>query len=402
MVSTAMAHRLRSTSLAFVVVTFAAWFCVLAYCDVVRPEPYGYAATFRGGRLVITSMDANRESPAVRAGLHPGDVLLATNGRRINDRNDWAVIEATLGFGVPLRLTIQRGSDVLERALVLARARWPFWATAPGVVLLTTLTVQFVGLILGAAIVARRRTDPVALLGAWALLTVGAYVIAFPYRFTAVWRELPAPLSGLLWLPFACGQAAAAVLGTFFVSFPRRTIRSPLLWVALWTPMAIALIAPVHDVWLLVYRAADAVQPTIQQVPFGLTAGYLLTGLGMLVWNYCHLTDANERRRVRIVVIGAAASLAPGLSVIALGALRSKSAVTASIFTSPLMIAGTLTLLVFPVSLTYAILRHRVFDIRLMVRQGLIRFGGHLSKGGYDVHSDARHSQEPAIAPAIR
>jgi hypothetical protein len=33
---------------------------------------------------------------------------------------------------------------------------------------------------------------------------------------------------------------------------------------------------------------------------------------------------------------------------------------------------------------------------------GLIRFGGHLPKGGYDVQTDGRAPQEPASAPAIR
>ena len=33
---------------------------------------------------------------------------------------------------------------------------------------------------------------------------------------------------------------------------------------------------------------------------------------------------------------------------------------------------------------------------------GLIRFGGHLPKGGYDVQTDGRAPHEPTSAPAIR
>src|SRR6185436_9500792 len=33
---------------------------------------------------------------------------------------------------------------------------------------------------------------------------------------------------------------------------------------------------------------------------------------------------------------------------------------------------------------------------------GLIRFGGHLPKGGYDVQTDCRIPQKPAAAPTIR
>jgi hypothetical protein len=32
----------------------------------------------------------------------------------------------------------------------------------------------------------------------------------------------------------------------------------------------------------------------------------------------------------------------------------------------------------------------------------LIRFGGHLPKGGYDVHTDGRDLHEPASTPAVR
>ena len=35
------------------------------------------------------------------------------------------------------------------------------------------------------------------------------------------------------------------------------------------------------------------------------------------------------------------------------------------------------------------------------IHVGLIRFGGHLPKGGYDVPTDGTHLQEPAHAPAV-
>ena len=40
--------------------------------------------------------------------------------------------------------------------------------------------------------------------------------------------------------------------------------------------------------------------------------------------------------------------------------------------------------------------------LALACRVRLIRFRGHLLKGGYDVHTDGRHSEEePAPAPAV-
>src|SRR5262245_12763731 len=43
-----------------------------------------------------------------------------------------------------------------------------------------------------------------------------------------------------------------------------------------------------------------------------------------------------------------------------------------------------------------------VDDSRISVPSlGLIRFGGHLPKGGYDVQTDGRHDEEPASPPAV-
>ena len=87
--------------------------------------------------------------------------------------------------------------------------------------------------------------------------------------------------------------------------------------------------------------------------------------------NYWRLTDINERRRVKILVVGALGGLAPGFLVVAAYWLRSSANATESIFASRATRLGTLSLLFFPTAFAYAILRHRLFDIRVIIRQGV-------------------------------
>jgi hypothetical protein len=74
---------------------------------------------------------------------------------------------------------------------------------------------------------------------------------------------------------------------------------------------------------------------------------------------------------VKVLVIGAVGGLLPGLLVVATYRLRSHANFSLSIFASRATSFGTLTIMLFPASFAYAILRHRLFDIRMMIRQGV-------------------------------
>jgi hypothetical protein len=137
--------------------------------------------------------------------------------------------------------------------------------------------------------------------------------------------------------------------------------------------MVIALTLPVRDSILAIYNPAQATGAHLSSTLLMAATGvYLLAGLyALLVLNYRRLDDPNERRRVKIVVVGAVTGLLPGLVVVAVSRLRPDADVSASIFASRITSLGTISLLLFPASLTYAILRHRLFDISVMIRQGV-------------------------------
>ncbi len=350
--------------------SFFAYFALLVYCDLWRPEDCGFEADYRANRMVLTRIAPG--SPAARAGLEPNDIIESADGKAIHSVLDWTVVDIHVVFDRPIALSVGRGGRVVEASLSLPRAPWSFLETGPGSFLLLTLGVQCLALVLGLFIVLKRPDDTTARMGALVLATAGVFKIVLPSRIGAVWVALPAPVGALLWIPHISDLAVAAVLFTFFASFPRRMIQSTRVWVALWTPMVLALVGPVRYAFDMLYAPQRATAFAYQgQILTLATAAYTVGGLTALMVNYRRLTDVNERRRVKILVIGAVGGLAPGFLVVASYWLRSSANLTQSIFASRATALGTASLLFFPVSFAYAILRHRLFDVSVLIRQGV-------------------------------
>ncbi len=351
-------------------VSFFAYFGLLLYCDLWRPEDFGFEADYSTSRMVLTRIVPG--SPADRGGLHQHDVIETADGRTIRSILDWTVVDTNIVFDRPIHLGVERNGRRLEATATLRQGPWSYWRTGSGLFLLVVLAIQAVALVLALVIVVKRPDDAVARTGAWLLATIGVFKIVLPGRIAAVWRDLP-PLAGVLfWVPHASDVAAAAVFFTFFALFPRKMIRSPGVWVLLWMPMALALVNPLWFAFQIVYAPERAIGAAHQgQIVTAVTAAYIFAALTALTMNYRQLTDVNERRRVKVLVIGAIGGLAPGFLVVASYWLRSSANLTQSIFASKATALGTLSLLFFPISFSYAILRHRLFDISVMIRQGV-------------------------------
>jgi tRNA A-37 threonylcarbamoyl transferase component Bud32 len=99
---------------------------------------------------------------------------------------------------------------------------------------------------------------------------------------------------------------------------------------------------------------------------------YIIAGLVCLVLNYRRL-EANDRRRIRVLVGGTVLSFAGWIPTgVLFGAFRASPTGAARFFYSPEYLAFTGVLfLVLPCSWAYAILRHRLFDIGVILRRGL-------------------------------
>ena len=74
-----------------------------------------------------------------------------------------------------------------------------------------------------------------------------------------------------------------------------------------------------------------------------------------------------DQRRIRVLIAGAVVGVTAGAAVV-IGHWRNPGT---DIFASRTLTAMSLGFLAFPASFAYAILRHRLFDVSLIVRQGL-------------------------------
>ena len=94
---------------------------------------------------------------------------------------------------------------------------------------------------------------------------------------------------------------------------------------------------------------------------------YVAAALGLLVFHRRAASTATDRRRIGVLTFGTAIGGAAAVGVMA-GYWHNPGA---GIFATTPMTLLALMFLAMPASFAYAILRHRLFDLRLIVRQGL-------------------------------
>src|SRR5207248_2706308 len=199
------------------------------------------------------------------------------------------------------------------------------------------------------------------------------FCIVLPYRIAAVWRALPLAAGALLWPAYVSSLAICAVVAALVVAmFSRHVPRRRIVWLAGFAPMAIALVRPASYMVRTVYWP-DTVRPGSfgGQLLVVTSIAYLAWGLTMLIVNYRRVEDITERRRVRVVVVGLVVGCVLGAPVIPLYWQMPVEDLGQTLFSSPLPAAGALLMLVIPLSFAYGVLRHRLFDVSVIVRQGV-------------------------------
>jgi hypothetical protein len=238
-------------------------------------------------------------------------------------------------------------------------------------------------LALAAALLFSRPADRAA---RWGALLIGQYgfeilltaVQAHQLRFipeaVGALRALPAPLTLLTVGALAISLMVPAGAFGFCAVFPR-----PLpLRRAAWRWLAIAasgtIFIQIDFFWLPLYSFSPS--PWFVRlgtlVVVALGVGYVAWALALLLRNYRSVESERERRRIRIVATGFAISLsAMGLDIFLATPWAPLDEFRHSPPGSALMLATTCLFPAAPLCMAYAILRHRVFDIRVIVRLGL-------------------------------
>ena len=333
----------------------------------------GFEGRFTGGGVVVFSVYPN--SPEAYAELKEGDRVLAVNGQVIRNVHDWEAIRANTEIGRTERWQIARAHQQVELSVSVPHLAWRerllgFAAHAWRFLLPTWVGLcSFIltSLILGLVVAFRRPYDPLARIGAWVLATA-AVVFGLPDGWAVTWRHLPGWLGLLLWIPEISRFVPDAILLTFFTVFPRRIFNTRRPWLLIWAPALALLPWRVQGMYRVIYEPGLA--PNLPAWVFSAislrSVVYVVCSLLLLILSYRRLEDANHRRRVRVVLAGVMASTIGAVAWVAIGGGRA-----VDIWLLMLQAVLYLLWLAFPLSFAYAVLRHRLFDVGVLIRQGL-------------------------------
>jgi tRNA A-37 threonylcarbamoyl transferase component Bud32 len=356
---------------------FAAAFtldCLLrVWCQVLGPETLGFRTRTEGSRQIVAALRSG--SPAEQAGLRSGDRLLAIDGVPIGAAFDRRVLTANLETGHAYVLGIEREGRRFETTATIGRTGFldtaesrqhALWQLNALLLLATALFIAF-----------SRPHDSSARWGALALatLSVGLYFVLVPPGYAAMWRALPPGTGALLWIPNLCVYLVGPIVLTFFTVFPRRLFRARWPYALIWLPAL--WFAPIfaRSTYLTVYRPLEAhgqlVPMAVTVTGMSLFGLYGLASVAALATSYFRLRSPNERRRLRVLMVGGAIGVLPSLLRFLVWDPRSQSTVSRLLFTPAADYLMALLFMLFPACFAYSILRHRLFDIRVIVRQGL-------------------------------
>jgi len=320
--------------------------------------------------LLVTAV--SRDSPAEKAGLFPGDRILAIDGTRLEGAASLYKLYKAHKPGDTVQLTIERPgqtSPVVLTAVFRRRLSRPegSWTEYFAEQLRNSYPVPFVavGLVVLFLRFEDRRVWHLALL--FASFTPGPGGI--PDEFAAV----PAALRPFAMAYQVLGQGMLAPLFYwFFAVFPTR---SPLDRRLPWLKWVSLVALPIGTLSLVLprLRVGRLRLPALPNV-FGETSqmqmifvccilGFVALGVASLASNFFQTTDPEARRRIRVIFWGTTIALAPILV-----AAASHFFVE---YQDPawLDVALIVNAFLFPLSFAYAVVKHRVLEIPVLLKR---------------------------------
>jgi hypothetical protein len=350
--------------LVLVAAAYVGYLGLLITCDALRVEPHGIVPEFRSDAVLVQGVEAG--SAAERTGLLPHDQLLRVNGQELLGAVDWQWLRVHLDPARPLEVEMKRRGRAMHVSIPLSAGLhlWSIGSSRPGLIAFRLVQVVTLGFALLVAF--SRPSQLSALLGAWLLASFATVSLVLPVRMFHFWQSLPQPIEALLWLPHTTSAALGPLLFAFFAVFPRRTLSPGALLIALFPGgIGAAWLAYVgSQLWQ--EPGASIQLPDLTTVIFFLGVVYALGAAVLLVLHYREAESVTDRRRIRLLLGGLSLAVLAGASLLVLYQFSS-----GDIFGNPLLTVLALFFLAGPASFADAILRHRLFGLRLMVRQGV-------------------------------
>jgi tRNA A-37 threonylcarbamoyl transferase component Bud32 len=349
------------------VASFVGYFALVVFSVYYRPLDMGMTVEMgQSDRLFVSHVTP--DSDAGHADVRARDLVVAVNGHQLRTPRDYRAFTASARVDESQTYVFDRSGRQFVVAITPRRiprsSRLPF---VPGYI------ARFVSLALSLVVIYKRPEDPVARLGAVSLASLACIGAPdWPVGLAGTWRHLPLPLGALLWPACLSAFAVGPIMFALFARFPRAVIRRRWVWVASLTPGALVTVWAAAYLMLAVYRperSADLLRDWFTSVaPLSLPA-YFAAGIAILVASHFQSADLNERRRIRVLLLGMSAA-GFGLLFGAVGiVLRERG--SHSMFADPAPSLICVLLIALPSAFAYAIIAQRLFDIRILVRLGL-------------------------------
>jgi eukaryotic-like serine/threonine-protein kinase len=338
---------------------------VVLYLEFSGPEDPGIELASLLAPGPAMAAEVALDSPAARAGIEPGDRLVSFESHPVKSALDWVYALMYAEAGRPLRVGIEREGVSRSVMLTLGQRtsgprRAADWVRIGRALLALSLAIM---------IAYSRPFDLQARIGAWLLAEVGLFGLFFlnPHipGMSTIIGQLPLPLLVLVKAPLA--SPGGALLFAFAAIFPRPLFYGWWAWVLVWLPQlaTMSIRAYYH-----IYLESQLIRLPGWVKPLGVI--YFIGTVVVFVVNYRRLEDRNERRRARVVAAGTVLLIVAVLPYILMLSPGVPVAKLESIFLSPgVFVSLNLLSAAFPISIAYAILRHRAFDIAVVIRQGL-------------------------------
>lgn len=326
----------------------------------------GFDAEYEPARHALRVDSLTAAAPAERAGLRRGDRIVALDGAPLADADSQRRHWARRSAGDSVRLSIERAGEPapLEVVGVFRRAEEGGSGSERFASrLLWLLPIPFVAV--GLALLSLRLESPVV----WIVAMLFAGFTAIPGVPESAFT-LPGRAGALMRL---YQQFAVSVVGplfyTLFAVFPVRSPidrRAPWLkWVAIALGLSMAVAALPGNALTLPPPLPALLGPGVaSRAPFWFQFAFLLLGLAALLANRLTTRDAEVLRKIRVVFWGTIAGVGPNLM---LAGLRQATGFNAPVWVDALV--GVVVLAIFPLSFAYAILKHRVLDLPVLLQR---------------------------------